>query len=108
MHTLPECIMCLLITPSPDRDSVKPKPQLCVNQNNNPQRFLLPPFPDTLRESLAALERIHGGSPALQTRLQGPPTAPSGPGAPDCTRVCVCLPQKQDVSWTPTEVDKDG
>lgn len=52
-----------------DSERVKPKSQLCINQNNNPQRFLLPPFPDAQGDSFAALEKIHWGSSALQTRL---------------------------------------
>lgn len=69
-------------TPAPNRASVKPKPQLCMNQNNNPRRFLLPPFPDTLCDSFSA---------ASSTR-ENPLRLISSPDTPACQRVTAGCP----------------
>lgn len=91
------------ITLTPNRDSVKPEPQLCMNQNNNPQRFLLPPFPDIPCDSFS-VERSTRENPL---RLISSPDTPTcrgvTAGCPSSAFqslwlcVCVCVPLKQDV-----------
>lgn len=93
----------LPIALTPNQDSVKPKPQLCMNQNNNPQRFLLPPFPDTLCDSFA-VESSTRENPLRLISSPDTPTCrgvtagcPSSAFQQEIMTVCVCIPLKQDV-----------
>lgn len=83
-----------------NRDCVKLEPQLCMNQNNNPQRQFLTPFPDTLCDS-SSVESCTLENPLRLIASPDTPTehaeelrraAPVLPGAPDCwcVRACVC------------------
>lgn len=97
---------------TPNRDSVKPKPQLCMNQNNNPQRFLLPPFPDTLCDSFSV----------ESSTWENPLKLISSPDTPTCQGVTagcpstafqwelmtVCVYHWRKMSWRTTEVVEDG
>ena len=87
----------LPITLAPNRDSVKPKPQLCMNQNNNPQRFLLPPFPDTLCDSFSA-ESSTRENPLRLISSPDTPTCrgvtagcPGTASQPELMTECVCV-----------------
>lgn len=75
---------------TPNRDSVKPKPQLCMNQNNNPQRFLLPPFPDTLCDSFS----VESSSWENPLRLISSPDTPTCQGVTAGCPMEHCLPAK--------------
>lgn len=92
-----ECRL-LFLPVSSNRDCVKLEPQLCVNQNNNPQRQFLTPFPDTLCDS-SSVESSTLENPLRLIVSPDTPTvhaeelrraAPALPGAPDCMCVCVC------------------
>lgn len=87
----------LSIALTPNGDSVKPKPQLCMNQNNNPQRLLLPPFRDTLCDSFAAKSSTRE-NPLRFISSTDTPTCwgvtagcPSSAFQPELMTVCVCV-----------------
>lgn len=103
----------LPITPTPNRDSVKPKPQLCMNQNNNPQRFLLPSFPDTRCDSFFSGE-LHSRKSIEAHQLSRHAYMPRSNGGlpqqclPARAYECSCLYQWGKLSWKTTEVNEDG
>lgn len=104
------CICPFALTPN--GDSVKPKPQLCMNQNNNPQRFLLPPFPDTLCDSFA-VDSSTRENPLRSIDSPDTPTcrgvaAGSPSGAFQRDTLCVCTAEKDVEGWKTTEVSEDG
>lgn len=106
----------LPITLTRNRDSVKPKPQLCMNQNNNPQRFLLPPFPDTLCDSFA-VESSTRENPLMLISSPDTPTCrgvtagcPSSAFQGELMMMCVCVYvyHWSKISWKTKEVNEDG
>lgn len=90
---------------SSNSDYVKLEPQLCMNQNDNPQRYFLPLFPETLWFILSG--ELHSRKSIEAHRLSRHAYGACwgvAAGCPNAARsswlcVCVCVQCSAEVRW---------